>query len=232
MATSRPQRPDRPLALTGLSGRSQIQRYDNHGLQCSTAVRAFFHRRMPRILSSRLNSAVSLYFRRFAPNVFDKHNICARVQIILMDLYQNLRMLDIPGFRQFARLSARLPAKDFPFLRHNISISSFQSSRIPMSASSLFLVSYLSISPVQRSFCLNRPHSPALTQPGRYLRYSDDRRHRLRRHHQKTFRQCDPHRLFRFQYPAEIRLARKRQISITWRKAGTQIESFFCCLRF
>ena len=30
----------------------------------------------------------------------------------------------------------------------------------------------------------------------------------------------------------EIRLARKRQISITWRKAGTQIESFFCCLRF
>ena len=122
------------------------------------------------------------------------------------------------------------PCRRLPIPPSNTSILSFQSSVYPcqLPLCFCFLLIYLSGT---GSFCLNRLTALFHTAR-RYLRYSDDRRHRLGRHHQKTFRQCNPHRLFRFQYPAEIRLARKRQISITWRKAGTQMESFFCCLRF
>ena len=146
-----------------------------------------------------------------------------------MDLYQNLRMLDIPGFRQFARFQpGSLQKTSHSSVKYQYFIVPiFPYTHVSFLSVFGFLLIYLSGT---GSFCLNRPHSPLSHSPP--LRYSDDRRHRLGRHHQKTFRQCNPHRLFRFQYPAEIRLARKRQISITRRKAGTQIESFFCCLRF
>lgn len=80
-----------------------------------------------------------------------------------MDLYQNLRMLDIPGFRQFAGFSPA-PCRRLPIPPSNTSILSFQSSRIPMSASSLFLfLTYLSLR--YRQFLFEQTSQPSFTQP-------------------------------------------------------------------
>lgn len=133
-----------------------------------------------------------------------------------MDLYQNLRMLDIPGLPAVRPVSARLPAKTshssvkyqyfivpiFPYT-HVSFLSVFGFLLIYLSGTgSLFETDLTALYTARRY--LDTPMTAVTDLDGII----------------KTFRQCDPHRLFRFQYPAEIRLARKRQISITWRKAG------------